>query len=88
MERHLPIIEIVKTKKFILLYWLAVCHLFYGYYMTNSYKQFGYIGGIDDRTLTRIGSFGALFNGCFKIFWASLLDYYPFKPVYAIIFVI
>ena len=32
-----------------------------------------------------IGSFGALFNGCFKIFWATLLDYYNFKPVYTIV---
>ena len=32
-----------------------------------------------------IGSFGALFNGCFKIFWATLLDYYNFKPVYTVV---
>lgn len=81
----MPIIEIVKTNKFGFLYLLAVCHLFYGYYINNSYKTFGYVGGIDDRTLTTIGSFAALFNGCFKIFWASLLDYYPFKPIYGII---
>lgn len=35
-----------------------------------------------------IGSCGALFNGCFKIFWASLLDCYNFKPVYTIILTI
>jgi len=67
---------------------LAVCHLFYGYFMSNSFKQFGFIGGLDDRTLTNIGSFGALFNGCFKVFWASSLDYFNFKPVYAIIITI
>lgn len=59
-----------------MLYLMAVLYLFYEYYMTNSYKQFGFQGGIDDKTLTRIGSWGALFNGCFKIFWASLLDYF------------
>jgi len=84
-EEHLPVVEILKSKKFGLLYLLAICHFFYGYYMQNSYKQFGFSGGIDDRTLTRIGSFGALFNGCFKIFWASLLDYYPFKRCYLIL---
>ena len=35
-----------------------------------------------------IGSFGALFNGCFKVFWATLLDYYQFKSVYSIILTI
>lgn len=84
----MPIIDIIKTYKFTLLYLLATCHLFYGYYMLNSYKQLGFIGGIDDKMLTRIGSFGSLFNGTFKIFWASLLDYYPFKNCYMIIFAI
>jgi hypothetical protein len=73
------------TRKFIFLYLLAVFHLFYGYYMSNSYKQFGFTGGIDDKTLSLIGSFGALFNGCFKIFWAMLLDYFPFKPIYGVV---
>ena len=35
--------------------------------------------------MTLIGSFGALFNGCFKIVWATLLDYYNFKPVYSVV---
>jgi hypothetical protein len=81
-------LDIIKSYKFVFLYLLGVTHLFYEYYMTNSYKQFGFRGGIDDRTLSKIGSFGALFNGCFKIFWAALLDYLPFKPVYGIIWAI
>jgi hypothetical protein len=89
VERDIPLFDIIKSKKFIMLYLLGVTHLFYEYYMTNSYKQFGFrAGGLNDRTLSKIGSFGALFNGCFKIFWAALLDYFPFKPVYAVIWVI
>jgi len=45
----------------------------------------GYAGGLKDSTLTMIGSFGALFNGCCKIIFASALDYFPFKRVYAVI---
>ena len=56
--------------------------------MTNSFKQYGFTGGLDDSTLSLIGSFGALFNGCFKVFWATMLDYFPFKRVYTIILVI
>ena len=84
-ESIMPLLTILKTNKFIFLYLIAVTHLFYGYYMTNSFKQFGFTGDLDDKTLSMIGSFGALFNGCFKVFWATLLDYYPFKRVYAII---
>lgn len=67
---------------------MASCHLFYGYYISNSFKQYGFEGNVDDATLTLIGSFGALFNGCFKVFWASLLDYFQFKPIYGIILTI
>ena len=34
----MPLLTILKTKKFIFLYLIAVTHLFYGYYMTNSFK--------------------------------------------------
>ena len=84
----MPITTILKTPKFIGLYIIASTHLFYGYYMTNSFKQFGFTGGLGDYTLSIIGSFGALFNGCFKIFWATMLDYYPFKRVYGVILLI
>ena len=37
-EENTSIFRIIYTSKFILLYILAVSHLFYGYYMSNSYK--------------------------------------------------
>ena len=77
--------ELLKTGKFAGLYFLVVCHMVYGYYMSNQFKQYGFTGGIDDKTLTLIGSCGALFNGCFKVFWASLLDCFNFKQVYAVV---
>jgi hypothetical protein len=87
-ETEIPGLEIVKTGKFVLLFVLAMCHLYYGYYMSNIFKQYGFVGGIDDKTLSRIGSFGSLFNGSFKIFWATMLDYFPFKRCYLAIFAI
>lgn len=61
---------------------LAVCHLFYGYFFTNIYKEYGkdYIN--DDQFLTMVGAISSLFNGFFKFLWASLLDYYPFRKIY------
>ena len=87
-EENLPLWTLIKTYKFSALYALVVCHMFYGYYMSNQFKQYGFTGGIDDKTLTMIGSCGALFNGCFKVFWASLLDCYNFKPIYSIVLTI
>ena len=84
----MPLTYLLMTGKFYGLYCLVICHMFYGYYMSNQFKQYGFTGGLDDKTLTMIGSFGALFNGCFKIFWATLLDYFNFKPVYATVLVI
>ena len=83
-----PLTKLLKSKAFICLYLISVTHLFYGYYMSNSFKQFGFTGGLDDKTLSLIGSFAALFAGCLKIFWATLLDFYPFKKVYAVILLI
>ena len=74
--------DIVFSPKFALLYALAVCHLFYGYYFTNIYKQYGSIYINDDAFLTKIGAFSALFNGFFKFVWATLLDYYAFRKIY------
>ena len=88
VEKEVPVLRILMTSNFLWLYLIAITHLFYGYYMSNSFKQYGFSAGLDDRTLTTIGSAGALFNGCFKIVWATLLDYFEFKKIYAIILVI
>ena len=81
----MPILTLVNTGKFFWLYILVVSHMFYCYYISNQFKQFGFTGGLDDQTLTTIGAAGALFNGCFKVVWATLLDYYNFKPVFSVI---
>ena len=67
------------------IYTLAVCHLFYGYFYTNVFKDYGkdYIN--DDEFLTLVGAVSSLFNGFFKFFWATLLDYYPFKKIYGVL---
>ena len=84
-EETLPILSLVMTGKFFWLYVIVVSHMFYCYYISNQFKQYGFTGGLDDQTLTTIGAAGALFNGCFKVVWATLLDYYNFKPVFSVI---
>jgi hypothetical protein len=75
------------SDKFISLYLLAATHKFQGDYIVNSFKQIGFQGQISDKTLTFIGSFGALFNGTGKILLGASLDYFKFKPVYTWILV-
>lgn len=80
--RELPSLEIIKSSKFRIMFTIGVCHLFYGYFFTNVYKDFGknYIN--NDEFLTMVGATSSLFNGFFKFIWGTLLDYYPFRKVY------
>jgi hypothetical protein len=84
-EKDTPILEIIASPKFYMLFIIASTHKSQGYYVGNSFKQIGFLGGLSDSTLTIIGSFGALFNGASKIILASLLDYTAFKPIYVCI---
>ena len=72
----------MKSSKFLTIYILAVCHLFYGYFYSGEYKIYGnqYIN--DDKFLTTVGASAALFNGFFKFIWSYALDFYPFKKIY------
>lgn len=61
---------------------IASTHKSQGYWVGNFFKQVGYRAGHSDRTLTLVGSLGALTNGLSKVLFASALDYWPFKPIY------
>mmetsp|Transcript_7854 Transcript_7854/g.13170 ORF Transcript_7854/g.13170 Transcript_7854/m.13170 type:complete len:371 (+) Transcript_7854:199-1311(+) len=84
-SKEAKLLDILKSRKFLHIYSLACCHLFYGYFFTGAYKQYGkdYIN--DDRFLSIVGSTASLFNGFFKFLLATLLDYYPFRKVYGCI---
>ena len=77
--------RILASRKFLMLYAMAGFHLFQGYYLSNSFKQIGFQHNLSDSTLTYIGSFGALFNGCCKILFAAMLDCFKFKHIYVVI---
>ena len=56
--------------------------------MTYFKYLFGILGAAyidDDKFLTIIGSVGALFNGISRVFWAGLLDYYPYRRINSIL---
>jgi len=84
-EENAKLTDVIMTRTFIVLYIIVVCHMFFSYYISNSYKQYGFEGGLSDATLTWIGSTASLFTGFSKVIWASLLDRFSFKPLYFII---
>lgn len=57
--------------------------LFYGYFLINAFKIFGYKNRLSDEYLTYVGSIGALLNCLFRLVWAWLIDHFEFKYVYA-----
>lgn len=65
-----------------------MCFVFYGHYIINVFKIYGFETIHDDHLLTFVGSFGSLFNGVCRIFWSTLLDYKPFKTVFGILIVL
>ena len=81
-EAETPLLSILKSKDFILLYTISVCHMFYGYYIINMFKTLGAEHITNDQYLTLIGSVGSLVNGLSRIGWSSLLDYYSFNVVF------
>lgn len=38
VELRISLCSIVKTKKFVMLYMIVFCHIFYSYYIANEYK--------------------------------------------------
>lgn len=70
------------TRKFVHMYAMAVCHYVYGYYYMSAYKQYAKDFINDDAYLTKVGAIAALFNGSFKVIWATSLDYVPFRTIY------
>ena len=58
-------------------------------YMSGHFKTMGMtLGGIDDHTLTLIGSIGSLANGGSRIFMGPLQDRIGFSTVYLLILII
>ena len=88
LARKAPILKILASREFFQVYFLSLSQIFFGYYVINSFKSYGAAFIEDDKFLTLIGSVGALCNGVFRIFWSSLLDYFPFRRVNFILLVI
>ena len=88
LAKKAPVLKLVFSLEFIELYMLALMQIFYGYYIMNSFKTYGAATIKDDKFLTLIGSIGALVNGVMRIFWSSLLDYFPFRKVNSALLII
>jgi hypothetical protein len=59
--------------------------LFYGYFLINAFKIFGYKAKMSDEFLTYVGCIGALLNCLSRFVWAWLVDYFSFRYIYALL---
>lgn len=79
----MPVLIILKSKKFILIFLMAVCHFYFGYFWNNQYKIYGKLYINDDKFLTTVGATSSLSNGICKFVFGLLVDIVPFKYIYA-----
>jgi hypothetical protein len=65
--------EGIKEPQFHLLLAMDMCSIFSFLYLASVYKTIGIqVGGLDDYTLTVIGSLGGLANGLSRVFWGTM----------------
>ena len=87
-ERKVSILTILKSKEFWQIFFISFTFKFYGQYVYGSFKTLGARGIPDDAFLSMIGSVGALSASLGRIFWTTMMDYFSFKSIYWILFVI
>ena len=75
--------QCLKTKDFWMIYAMQLLSISFGYYIINTYKNFGEtIPNLnDDKFLTLVSSISALFNAL-RFMWSGALDKLDFKKVY------
>lgn len=74
--------DLIKDKRYWMLYVMNFCTVFYGYLLINSYKIFGSLYINDDLFLTFVGSIACI-CGSLRFFWSILLDLnFTYQQVY------
>jgi hypothetical protein len=68
------LLELIKDKRYWLLYAMNFCTFFYGFTLIGSYKVFGGMYIHDDLFLTYVGSIGMIF-GSIRFLWSMMLDF-------------
>jgi len=64
---------------------MILCSSGYGLFIASVFKSYASIdedAEFSDTLLTTIGSVGILMNGICRMFWATLMDKFGFKPIY------
>lgn len=62
--------------------------IFFGFFMTSAFKEYGRMKIRDDQFLSYVGAVGFVTNGLFRLLLSSLLDCFDFKKVYGVTIII
>jgi MFS transporter, OFA family, oxalate/formate antiporter len=80
--------EILKSKKFWLLYFMNFCSVFFGYLVLSNFKVFGSQYISDDLSLTTIGSIATICGSIARFTWPFAQDYLGYEKVYGLLVLI
>ena len=80
------LVEMMKTKEFLLLYLMNFLSVFVGLFIANEYKVYWLNSGFapGEKFLATVGAIGSVCNGM-RFVWAALLDKFSYRSVYAVL---
>jgi hypothetical protein len=87
-EIVVPWKKVLFSKHFIVLYLFALTMIFYFNYSDMIWKEYGERYIKDDELLTFMGSMAFLGLGVSKFLTATLMDYYKFKTIFIIVYIL
>ena len=80
------LVEMMKTREFILLYVMNFLSVFLGLFIANEYKVYWLNSGFapGENFLATVGAVGSVCNGL-RFIWAALLDKFSYRTVYGVL---
>lgn len=78
-SQNLTFMQALKTKAFVLIFFMVILSLCLGYFIILNFKTFGRNFIKDDQFLALVGSVGALFDGSLRFIWGFIMDSSSFK---------
>lgn len=84
-ESEAPVLRMVLSQPFILLYVMNTMSLISGIFAVNNFKSYGQANDItDEKFLAWVGSVAAIMNSI-RFVWSAATDHFTYKSVYAIL---
>lgn len=89
MPSEAELLEMIKTKQFLVLFLMLYCSILQGLFFTSVYKTYWFTvpTAPSENFAAAFGSIGSVFNGL-RFVWSAVLDKVRFKYVYGTLIVL